>query len=175
MLYPSIQELLTATAKDGQEKLNKYSVVMATAKCARMITNEYIEQRHIAEKKVASKETEKDISSLINKDYRDEKAVKNALREMKDGKFEIYLPNEEGYEDSIVEVVDYVEPKEEYKPYKQLLLERTVKEDDEEDETGEADVEESAFDDFDSKELMDADEVFTNEEGYTVGDAEDME
>ena len=53
MLYPSIQELLTATAKDGEEKLNKYSVVMATAKCARMITNEYIEERHIAERKIA--------------------------------------------------------------------------------------------------------------------------
>ena len=71
MLYPSIQELLTATAKDGEEKLNKYSVVMATAKCARIITNEYIEQRHVAEKKVANKETDKDIGSLINKDYRD--------------------------------------------------------------------------------------------------------
>ena len=169
MLYPSIQELLTATAKDGEEKLNKYSVVMATAKCARMITNEYIEQRHVAEKKVANKETEKDIGSLINKDYRDEKAVKNALREMKDGKFEVYLPNEEGYENSIVEVVDYVEPKEEYKPFKQLLLERAAE--DEEDSSEGND----AYDDFDSKDLMDADEVFTNEEGYTVGDAEDME
>ena len=170
MLYPSIQELLTATAKDGEEKLNKYSVVMATAKCARMITNEYIEQRHNAEKKVASKETEKDISSLVNKDYRDEKAVKNALREMKDGKFEVYLPNEEGYEDSIVEVIDYVEPKEEYKPFKQLLLERAAEEDEDE-----ANEEADAYDDFDSKDLMDAEEVFTNEEGYTVGDAEDMQ
>ena len=172
MLYPSIQELLTATAKDGEEKLNKYSVVMATAKCARMITNEYIEQRHVAEKKIANKETEKDISSLINKDYRDEKAVKNALREMKDGKFEVYLPNEEGYESSIVEVVDYVEPKEEYKPFKQLMLERAAEDEDEADEEVE---ETSAYDDFDSKELMDADEVFANEEGYTVADAEDME
>ena len=124
MLYPSIQELLTATAKDGEEKLNKYSIVMATAKCARIITNEYIEQRHVAEKKVANKETEKDISSLINKEYRDEKAVKNALREMKDGKFDVFLPEEEGYENSIVEVVDYVEPKEEYKSYKQMMQEK---------------------------------------------------
>ena len=163
MLYPSIQELLTATAKDGEERLNKYSVTMATAKCARMITNDYIEQRYVAEKKVANKETDKDISSLINKDYRDEKAVKNALYEMKAGKFEVYLPNEEGYESSIVEVENYVEPKEEFKPFKQMMQESKAAM----EETS------SAYDDFDSKELMDADEVFTNEEGFTVAEAEE--
>lgn len=162
MLYPSIQELLTATAKDGEERLNKYSITMATAKCARVITNDYIEQRHLAEKRVANKETDKDISSLINREYRDQKAVKNALREMKDGKFEVYLPNEEGYESAIVEVANYVEPKEEYKPYKQL---NKVSEEEQDDQ----------FDDFDSKDLMDAEEVFTEEAGYTVADAEDME
>lgn len=161
MLYPSIQELLTATAKEGEERLNKYSVVMATAKCARIITNEYIEQRHVAERRIANKETEKDIGSLINKEYRDEKAVKNALREMKDGKFDVYLPEEEGYEDAIVEVVDYVEPKEEYKSYKQMMLEKN-------EEKAKAD-----FDDFDSQELMGADEVFTNEEGFTIAEADE--
>ena len=162
MLYPSIQELLTATAKNGEEKLNKYSVTMATAKCARMITNEYIEQRHIAEKKAANKE-EKDVSALVNKEYRDEKAVKNALREMKDGKFEVYLPNEEGYEDAIVEVVDYVEPKEEFKPFKQMMQEAKES------------LTNDNFDDFDSKELMDADEVFTDDAGYKVADAEEID
>lgn len=164
MLYPSIQELLTATSKDGEEKLNKYSIVMATAKCARIITNEYIEQRHIAEKKVANKETEKDIGALVNKDYRDEKAVKNALREMKDGKFDVYLPGEEGYEDAIIEVADYVEPKEEFKSFREIVMEtvHTAR-------TG------NSFDDFDSTELMDAEEVYTNEDGFTVADAEDME
>ena len=161
MLYPSIQELLTATAKEGEERLNKYSVVMATAKCARIITNEYIEQRHVAERRIANKETEKDIGSLINKEYRDEKAVKNALREMKDGKFDVYLPEDEGYEDAIVEVVDYVEPKEEYKSYKQMMLEKN-------EEKAKA-----AFDDFDSQELMGADEVFTNEEGFTIAEADE--
>lgn len=173
MLYPSIQELLTATAKDGQEKLNKYSAVMAAAKCARIITNEYIEERHIAEKKVANKETEKDIGSLINKDYRDEKAVKNALREMKEGKFEIYLPNEEGYEDSIVEVVDYVEPKEEFRPFKVVTFDKS-NESSEEDGENEEELElEENYDDFDSEELMGAEEVFTNEEGYSVAEFED--
>ena len=158
MLYPSIQELLTATAKNGEEKLNKYSVTMATAKCARMITNEYIEQRHIAEKKAANKE-EKDVSALVNKEYRDEKAVKNALREMKDGKFEVYLPNEEGYENAIVDVVDYVEPKEEFKPFKAIVETKT----------------EEAYDDFDSQDLMDAEEVFTNEEGFAISEGDEEE
>ena len=31
MLYPSIQELLKVTEKDGEERLNKYSVTMASA------------------------------------------------------------------------------------------------------------------------------------------------
>lgn len=162
MLYPSIQELLTATAKDGKERLNKYSITMATAKCARMITNDYIEQRHAAEKKVANKETDKDIGSLINKDYRDEKAVKNALCEMKDGKFEVCLPGEEGYDTSIIEVADYVEPQEEYKPFKQV------------GKPSEA-MTDSRFDDFDSRELMDAVEVYTEEAGYTVADAEELD
>ena len=161
MLYPSIQELLKATAKDGQERLNKYSVTMATAKCARMITNDYIEQRHDAERKVANKETDKDVSSLVNKNYRDEKAVRNALYEMKEGKFEVYLPGDEGYEDSVVVVEDYVEPKEEFKPFKPMS---DIKEQIASDE-----------DDFDSQDLMNADEVFTDEAGYTVADAEDIE
>ena len=162
MLYPSIQELLTVTAKDGEERLNKYSITMATAKCARVITNDYIEQRHIAEKRVANKETDKDIGSLVNREYRDEKAVKNALREMREGKFDVYLPGDEGYETSLVEVANYVEPKEEYKPFKQLNR-PTVEE------------EEETYDDFDSKDLMDADEVYTEEEGYTVADADEIE
>lgn len=160
MLYPSIQELLKVTSKDGEERLNKYSITMATAKCARMITNDYVEQRHEAERKVANKETDKDISSLVNKNYRDEKAVRNALNEMKEGKFEVYLPGEEGYDSSIVVVEDYVEPKEEFKPFKASAATKN---------------EEEAFDDFDSKDLMDADEVYTEEAGYTVADAEDME
>ena len=160
MLYPSIQELLKVTSKDGEERLNKYSITMATAKCARMITNDYVEQRHEAERKVANKETDKDISSLVNKNYRDEKAVRNALNEMKEGKFEVYLPGEEGYDSSIVVVEDYVEPKEEFKPFKATIATKN---------------EEEAFDDFDSKDLMDADEVYTEEAGYTVADAEDIE
>ncbi len=171
MLYPSIQEILKATAKDGEERLNKYSVTMATAKCARMITNEYIKERQIAEKKVANKETDKDLASLIKKEYRDEKAVKNALREMKEGDYEIYLPGEEGYEESNVIIENY-EPveKNDYTPKFQKSVLATSNDDENEEED---------FDDFeddeeiDSAELMGAEEVFNDDNGFTIEDGEE--
>lgn len=153
MLYPSIQELLKATEKDGKERFNKYSITMATAKCARVITNEYAEQTYYANKKG------KDAENTVKKEYKDEKSVKNALREMKDGEFELYLPGEEGYEDSLVEVKNYVEPKEEpvyFKPAAKVEAD----EDDDEDE------------DISTEELMGATSVFEEDEGFSVEDAE---
>ena len=41
MIYPSIGEL----TKDG--KINRYELVIATAKCARKITDEYVAQREL--------------------------------------------------------------------------------------------------------------------------------
>ena len=83
MIFPSINDL----SKDG--KYNKYKLVIATAKCARMITDEYVLQREFAEKKIANKETDKSLASLIKKEYRDEKAVKNAVNRLYDGRFQI--------------------------------------------------------------------------------------
>ncbi|MBQ7761025.1 MAG: hypothetical protein IJ400_03110 [Clostridia bacterium] len=148
MLYPSIQELLEATAKEGQERLNKYSITMATAKCARVVTNCYLEQRYNAEKKINNKETDKDLSSMITKEYRDEKSVKNAVREIKEGKFEIYLPGEEGYENAIVEVENYQEPKLEAEEQKNATP--------------------ATKDDFDIADIMDAEEVFDGGDGFII-------
>ena len=150
MLYPSIQELLKATEKDGKERLNKYSITMVTAKCARVITNEYAEQSYYANKKG------KDEVVNVKKEYKDEKSVKNALREMKEGEFEVYLPGEEGYEDSMVEIKNYQEPKEE-PVYIKSAPKYTQDIDDE---------------DMDTEELMGATTVFEEDEGYTVEDAE---
>ena len=97
MIYPSIQELT-------QDKFNKYTLVIATAKCARLVTTEYTKQRDVAERMIANKETEKSLASMIKKEYRDEKAVKNAVVRMKEGDFRVVLPGEEGYEDSIVDI-----------------------------------------------------------------------
>lgn len=97
MIYPSIQELT-------QDKFNKYTLVIATAKCARLVTDEYTRQRDTAERLIANKETDKSLASMIKKEYRDEKAVKNAVIRMKEGDFRVVLPGEEGYEDAIVDI-----------------------------------------------------------------------
>ena len=52
------------------DEVNRYELVIATAKCARLITDEYVEQRAYAEKLVERKETDKPISALIDKDIR---------------------------------------------------------------------------------------------------------
>ena len=167
MLYPSIQELLKATEKDGKERLNKYSITMVTAKCARVITNEYAEQSYYANKKNGK---DQDGSVVVKKEYKDEKSVKNALREMKEGEFEVYLPGEEGYETSMVEIKNYVEPKEE-PVYVKSTPKIEIKADNENDED---------YDDFDDEEeeemsveeLMGASDVFDDDSGFTLEDAE---
>ena len=73
---PSVEEMTN-------EELNRYELVIATAKCARLITDEYVEQRAYAEKHVERKETDKSISALIDKDLRDEKAVKTQLQDLR--------------------------------------------------------------------------------------------
>ena len=54
MITPSIAELT-------QGKFNRYTLVIATAKCAKMITDEYVMQRELAERRIANKETDKRI------------------------------------------------------------------------------------------------------------------
>lgn len=75
MIYPSINDLTRG-------KYNRYTLVIATAKCARMVTDEYIKQREVAEKLIANKETDKSLVSMIKKEYRDEKAVKTAINKI---------------------------------------------------------------------------------------------
>ena len=82
MLYPTIDELTKG-------EFNRYELALATAKCARLITDEYVEQRAYAEKLVERKETDKPIGALIDKDIRDEKAVKNAVARLYAGDYKI--------------------------------------------------------------------------------------
>jgi len=89
MIYPSIGELT------NNYKINRYTLVVATAKCARIITDEYTKQREYAEKLVASKDAEKgkNIASMIKREYRDEKAVKTAISGLYEGEFKIIEPD----------------------------------------------------------------------------------
>ena len=80
------------------EKYNRYALVVASAKCARIITDEYVLQREHAEKLAASnKDTEKKnpYYQQIPKEYRDEKAVKTAISGLYKGDFKIIGENGE--------------------------------------------------------------------------------
>ena len=82
MIYPSIDEITKG-------KYNRYTLCIATAKCARIVTDEYVEQRELAEKMLANKETDKSLASMIKREIRDEKAVKNAIKRLYNGDFVI--------------------------------------------------------------------------------------
>lgn len=83
MIYPSVEEL----SKNG--KFNRYMLCIATAKCARAVTDEYVRQREQAEKLIANKETDKSLASMIKREIRDEKAVKNAINRIHQGEYVI--------------------------------------------------------------------------------------
>jgi hypothetical protein len=83
MIYPSLEELTQ------NNKYNRYVLCVAASKCARMVTEEYLEQREIAEKLIASKETDKSIASMLRRDIRDEKPVKTAINRLYQGEFRI--------------------------------------------------------------------------------------
>ncbi len=96
MLYPTIGEL---TKGD----FNRYELSLATARCARLVTDEYVKQREDAEKsQTGNKETDKPINTLINKELRDEKAVKTAIRRLHDGEY-VIVRRPEGYFESLEE------------------------------------------------------------------------
>ena len=84
MIYPTIKEL----TKNGE--FNRYEIALATAKCARMITNEYTRQRVEAERQMTgNKETDKPLNTMIDKEVRDEKAVKLAIGRIHRGDYSI--------------------------------------------------------------------------------------
>ena len=90
MLYPTIGELTKG-------KFNRYELSLATARCARLVTDEYVKQREDAERaQTGNKETDKPINALINKELRDEKAVKTAIRRIHDGEY-VIVRRPEGY------------------------------------------------------------------------------
>ena len=83
MITPSLDSLTQ------DNKYNRYTLVIAVAKCARKVTDEYVAQREEAERMLANKETDKSLSALINKDYRDEKAVRIGINRLYNGEYVI--------------------------------------------------------------------------------------
>ena len=83
MIYPTINEL-------SKNEYNRYEIALATAQCARMITNEYTRQRVEAERQMTgNKETDKPLNTMIDKEVRDEKAVKLAIGRIYKGEYTI--------------------------------------------------------------------------------------
>ena len=83
MIYPTIDELTKGN-------FNRYELAIATAKCARLITEEYVRQRSAAEATLTgSKEGSGNIMSLIDGRLADKKAVKNAIDSIHAGEYRI--------------------------------------------------------------------------------------
>lgn len=83
MIYPTIEELTGGT-------YNRYQLAIATAKCARLVTDEYVRQRADAENTLTNtKEGGGSIISLIDQDLADKKAVKNAIDRIHAGEYQI--------------------------------------------------------------------------------------
>ena len=81
MLYPTIDELTKG-------KYNRYELALATARCARLVTDEYVRQHDAAEKSLTgNKETDKPLNTMIDRELRDEKAVHVAVNRLRDGVF----------------------------------------------------------------------------------------
>ena len=102
MLYPTISELT-------KDEFNRYELALATAKCARLITDEYVRQREAAEKSATgNKEADRNLINMINKEYRDEKAVKNAITRINSGEYKIVRveESEETADEAIAEVAE---------------------------------------------------------------------
>lgn len=88
MIYPPISEL----TEGG--KHNRYELVIGVAKGARKVTDEYLSMRARAEKMISDRETEKSLLSLIDAEYRDQKAVRIAITRLHEGKYCMKNPEE---------------------------------------------------------------------------------
>ena len=83
MIYPTFSELTN-------DEFNRYQLAIAAAKCARIVTDEYVKQREEAEKAIAGvKESDKSIVNMIDKELKDEKAVKIAINRIHKGEYKI--------------------------------------------------------------------------------------
>ena len=96
MLYPTIKDLTKG-------EFNRYELSLATARCARIVTEEYVKQREEAEKsQTGNKETDRPINTMINTDLRDEKAVKTAINRFHTGVYRVAGLAEEAPEEEIL-------------------------------------------------------------------------
>ncbi|HAN20810.1 MAG: hypothetical protein A2Y15_02010 [Clostridiales bacterium GWF2_36_10] len=82
MLYPSLQDLTT-------EKVNRYKLVIATAKCARHVTQKANEQKEAADQKKELDRFSKDSKNEMTADAANDKAVSVAIKRIYNGDYKI--------------------------------------------------------------------------------------
>ena len=87
MIYPTVDELTKG-------KFNRYELVVGVAKCARIVTDEYVAMRAEAQRMIDNHETDKPLAALIDPEYKDNKAVKIAIADLERGRFNMYRPEE---------------------------------------------------------------------------------
>ena len=87
MIYPTIDELTNG-------EFNRYELVIGVAKCARIVTDEYVAMRAKAQKMIDNRETEKPLQALIDSEYKDQKAVKIAIAKLSGGRFKMVHPED---------------------------------------------------------------------------------
>lgn len=85
MIYPTIDELTKG-------KFNRYELVVGVAKCARIVTDEYVEKRDEAMRMIQNRETDKPLLALIPAEYKDQKPVKLAISQLMSGRFKLVRP-----------------------------------------------------------------------------------
>ena len=85
MIYPTIEQL-------AKGEFNRYELVVGVAKCARLVTDEYVEMKAQAQKMIDNHETDKTLSALIAPEYKDQKAVKIAITRLAEGKYRMVRP-----------------------------------------------------------------------------------
>lgn len=88
MLHPTADELTHGN-------FNRYELVIGIAKSARLVTNEYVEQRSAAQRMIDERQTEKTLAQLIPAEYRDQKAVKIAIRRLEEGTYKMVRREDE--------------------------------------------------------------------------------
>lgn len=84
MLYPSVQQLTN-------DKINRYALVIATAKGARIITDKVAKEREEAE----MRRDPKDTKPLFTPDSVNEKSVTLTIDKIMNGEFKIKVPAED--------------------------------------------------------------------------------
>ena len=81
MIYPPIPELTE------NYRHNRYELVIAVAKGAHKVTSEYLSMRANAERIIAEEKVDKPMLTLIDPEYRDQKAIRIAISRLHEGRY----------------------------------------------------------------------------------------